>query len=111
LAQVGLTAGQPPSEEADLNDLADTAVQALQLTPHGIRETSLRPAQLSKTPERPVTGSPVKSGLTKNLIRQWRFDEGAGGMLKMMTKNNHFLSSDEKTRSLGVCILKSPSVN
>ena len=92
------------------NDPRNQIEQTLQLAPDGIRETPLRPAQLSKTPEPPVTGSPVKSGLTKNLIRQWRFDEGAGGMLKMMTKNNHFLSSDEKTRSLGVCILKSLSV-
>ena len=61
------------------NDPRNQIEQTLQLTPDGIRETALRPAQLSKTPERPLTGSPVKSGLTKNLIRQWRFDEGAGG--------------------------------
>lgn len=47
--------------------------------PGGIREIVLRPAQLSKTPERPVTGSSVKSGRTTNFIRHWRFDEGAGG--------------------------------
>ena len=48
------------------NDPRNQIEQTLQLTPDGIRETALRPAQLSKTPERPVTGSPVKSGLTKN---------------------------------------------
>ena len=62
----------------DWNDPRNQIEQTLQLTPDGIRETALRPAQLSKTPERPVAGSPVKSGRTKNLVRHWRFDEGAG---------------------------------
>ena len=60
------------------NDPRNQIEQTLQLGPEGIRETALRPAQLSQAPERPVTGSPVKSGRTKNLIRHWRFDEGAG---------------------------------
>ncbi len=62
------------------NDPRNQIEQTLQLAPDGIRETVLRPAQLSKTPERPVTGSPVKSGRTTNLIHHWRFDEGAGGV-------------------------------
>lgn len=62
----------------DWNDLRNQIEQTLQLAPDGIRETALRPAQLSKTPERSVTGSPVKSGRTNNLVRHWRFDEGAG---------------------------------
>jgi hypothetical protein len=52
--------------------------QILQLTPDGIRETALRPARFTKTPEPPVAGSPVKSGRAGNLVRYWRFDEGAG---------------------------------
>jgi hypothetical protein len=60
------------------NDPRNQIEQTLQLVPDGIRETALRPAQRSKTPEPAVTGSPVKSGGTRNLIRHWRFDEGAG---------------------------------
>jgi hypothetical protein len=62
----------------DWNDPRNQIEQTLQLTPDGIRETAFRPAQLSKTPERSVTGSPVKSGRANNMIRHWRFDEGAG---------------------------------
>ena len=62
----------------DWHDAGNQIEQSLQLMPDGIRETALRPARLSKTPELPVTGSPVKSGRTGNLIRHWRFDEGAG---------------------------------
>jgi len=62
----------------DWNDPDNKIEQTLQLTPAGIRETAFRPAQLSKTSERPVPGSPVKSGRTQDLIRHWRFDEGAG---------------------------------
>ena len=62
----------------DWNDPANQIEQTLQLMPDGIRETAFRPAQLSKASERPVTGSPLKSGRTNNLVRHWRFDEGAG---------------------------------
>ena len=63
---------------ADWNDPLNQIEQSLQLTPGGIRETALRPAQLSKAPQRPVAGSPLKSGRVQNLIAHWRFDEGAG---------------------------------
>ena len=63
---------------ADWNDPRNQIEQTLQLTPDGIRETALRPAQLSKTPERAIAGSPVKSSLTQNLVRHWCFDEGEG---------------------------------
>ncbi|MEI7729140.1 MAG: LamG domain-containing protein [Verrucomicrobiota bacterium] len=63
---------------ADWNDPRNQIEQTLQLTPDGIRETAFCPAQISKTSERPVTGSPVKSGRTQDLVRHWRFDEGAG---------------------------------
>ena len=62
----------------DWNDPRNQIEQTLQLAPDGIRETAFRRAQLSKAPERPVTGSPVKTGRTNNLVRHWRFDEGAG---------------------------------
>jgi hypothetical protein len=62
----------------DWNDPRNQIEQTLQLTPEGIRETAMRPAQLSETPERALTGSPVKSGRTNHLVRHWRFDEGAG---------------------------------
>jgi hypothetical protein len=63
---------------ADWNDPGNQIEQTLEFTPDGIREIALRPAQLSRAAERPVTGSPVKSGRTDNLVRHWRFDEGAG---------------------------------
>jgi len=63
---------------ADWNDPGNRIEQTLQLTPDGIRETALRPAQLSRASVPPVAGSPVKSGRTENVIRHWRFDEGAG---------------------------------
>jgi len=63
---------------ADWNDPLNQIEQTLQLTPDGIRETAFRPAQLTKASQRPVTGSPLKSGRTNNLVRHWRFDEGAG---------------------------------
>ena len=62
----------------DWNDPGNQIEQTLQLTPGGIHEAALRPAQLAKTTERPVSGPPVKSGRTENLIGHWRFDEGAG---------------------------------
>ena len=62
----------------DWNDPGNQIEQTLQLTPDGIHETAFRPAQLSQASERPVTGSPLKSGRTNNLVRHWRFDEGAG---------------------------------
>ena len=62
----------------DWNDPRNQIEQTLQLTPDGIRETAFRPAQMSATQERAIAGSPVKFGRTKNLIRQWRFDEGTG---------------------------------
>ncbi len=63
---------------ADWNDPLNQIEQSLQLTPGGIRETALRPAKLSKTPNRAISGSPLKSGRSQNLIGHWRFDEGAG---------------------------------
>jgi hypothetical protein len=62
----------------DWNDPLNQIEQTLQLTREGIRETAFRPARLSKASERPVTGSPLKSGRTNDLVRHWRFDEGAG---------------------------------
>ena len=62
----------------DWNNPANQIEQTLQLASDGMRESALRPAQLSKTLERAISGSPMKSGRTKNLIRHWRFDEGVG---------------------------------
>lgn len=62
----------------DWNDPGNQIEQTLQLTPDGIRETALRPAQRSKVAEHLVTGPPRKSGRTENLVCYWRFDEGAG---------------------------------
>ena len=57
------------------NDPRNQIEQTMQLTPDGIRETALRPAQLSKAPEAPVSGAPVKPGRAANLVRHWRFGE------------------------------------
>ena len=63
---------------ADWTDPLNQADQTLQLTREGLYETAFRPAQFASASERPVVGSPVKSGRTHNLVCHWRFDEGAG---------------------------------
>ena len=60
------------------NDLRNQIEQTLQLNPDGIKQTAFSPAKLSAPEGRPVAGERVKSGRTNNLIRHWRFDEGAG---------------------------------
>jgi hypothetical protein len=63
---------------AEWTDPANRIEQILQLVPEGIRATSRNLAKQPKATEPPVAGSPVKAGLTGNLLLHWPFDEGTG---------------------------------
>ncbi len=62
----------------DWNDPRNQIEQTLQLSSGGLLEMTPQPATLSSAKAQPVVGSPVKTERAKNLVRHWRFDEGAG---------------------------------
>jgi Concanavalin A-like lectin/glucanases superfamily len=65
---------------ADWNDPRNQIEQALQLSSDGLLELAPQPATRSSAKDQPITGAPVKTGRSNNLVGHWRFDEGAGHM-------------------------------